>query len=191
MSLMKKLAPIIIAALVLLSACGKEASHGQSLPQEETPNLTVEFAADTQAESESSSPVEEILPEPEFSDTGADDAFAEYMASVERQAEQTEAALQEATTQMEMSSHAAALYTLWDDALNYLWAELKPLLPEDEFSKILDEQLVWITNKEAAIAEAGKQFEGGSAYSMAVSIQGAQITKERVYELYELLKQAQ
>ena len=188
---MKKLVPILIAALVLLSACGKEVSHEQPLPQEESPNLTVEFVADTQAESESSSPVEDILPEQEFPDTSADNALAEYMSSVERQAEQTEAALQEAMTQMEMSSHAAALYTLWDDALNYLWAELKSLLPEDEFSTLLDEQLVWITNKEAAVAEAGKEFEGGSAYSMAVSIQGAQITKERVYELYELLKQAQ
>ncbi len=188
---MKKLVPILIAIMLLLSACGKEAPAVQPLPARETPDLAAEVITDTQTESGGTPTEENALPEQSgLSSAGPDEKPDEYMASLESRAEQIGTALNEAMTQMEMTSTAAELYTLWDDALNYLWAELKALMPEDEFSKLLDEQLVWIAEKEEALAETGRQFEGGTAYSMAISIQGAQITQERVYELYELLKQA-
>ena len=38
--------------------------------------------------------------------------------------------------------------------------------------------------------EAGKEFEGGSIYPLIINEEGARLTEERVYELYELLKNA-
>ena len=87
-----------------------------------------------------------------------------------------------------MNLKSQELYELWDGALNYLWGELKDSLPEEDFSKLLDEQRIWIVEKEKSVEEAGKEVEGGSIYSMVVNMEAAKITEERVYELYELLK---
>ena len=86
-----------------------------------------------------------------------------------------------------MNVKAQELYELWDDALNDIWGKLKQSLPEDEFSKLLDEQRKWITDKEKSMEEAGKEYEGGSIYALVVNMEAAKITEARVYELYKLL----
>ena len=45
----------------------------------------------------------------------------------------------------------------------------------------------WIKDKETDADEAGKEFEGGSMQLMAYSLKAMEITRERVYELMELL----
>ncbi|MBD9077500.1 MAG: DUF1311 domain-containing protein [Clostridium sp.] len=42
-------------------------------------------------------------------------------------------------------------------------------------------------DKETDADEAGKEFEGGSMQPMAYSLKAMEITRERVYELMELL----
>ena len=91
-------------------------------------------------------------------------------------------------TQADMNIKSMELYNTWDAALNTLWSELKKQLPEDEFAKLLEEQRNWIAEKEAAVIEAGAEVEGGSVYSLVVNMKAAEITEERVYELYDLLK---
>jgi len=115
----------------------------------------------------------------------------EYMSSLEEKALIIEDFLEhDAVTQTDMNMKSQELYELWDDALNYIWDELKHSLPEEEFAKLLDEQLTWIAEKELAQKEAGKDFEGGSIYPLIVNSEAARITEERVYELYALLKEA-
>ena len=80
------------------------------------------------------------------------------------------------------------LYDLWDEALNYVWKELKVKLNSDEFSKLQNEQRKWISDKENKVKEAGKEYEGGSMYALAVNSEGAKLTEERVKELYKKLK---
>ena len=111
------------------------------------------------------------------------------MAFVEEQSDSIKNYLEnEAFTQDDMNVKSKELYDVWDEALNYLWGELKNYLPEEEFAELKDEQRTWITEKESAVEEAGKEFEGGSMYALAVNSEAAAITEERVYELYELLK---
>ena len=50
------------------------------------------------------------------------------------------------------------------------------------------EQLDWIAMKEASMKEAGAEVEGGSMYGMVVNQRGAELTKERVYELMEIVE---
>lgn len=69
-----------------------------------------------------------------------------------------------------------------------IWLPLKNVLPEKEFEELRDEQRTWIAQKEEAVETAGKEFEGGSLYTMVVNTEAATITEKRVYELYELLK---
>ena len=111
------------------------------------------------------------------------------MASVEEQSDAIKYSLEnDVLNQSELNMKSQELYELWDGALNYLWGELKNQLPEDQFAELLKEQLTWIDQKEQAVTEAGKEVEGGSLYPLVVNSTAAEITEERVYELYELLK---
>ena len=91
-------------------------------------------------------------------------------------------------TQMELNEKASELCVLWDTLLNDLWAEIKESLSEGEFQILLEQQRAWIAEKENAVEEAGKEFEGGSLQRMVMDFKTAELTEERVYELYELLE---
>lgn len=119
-----------------------------------------------------------------------DDSREDYLAAIEEQSNQIKERLQQDTLkQSEMNQLVQQLYELWDGALNDLWGKLRENLPEEEFDKLLDEQLQWIEDKESAIQEAGKDYEGGSLYPLITISEAADITQARVYELYELWKQ--
>ena len=126
---------------------------------------------------------------PPSTDSTAIHDLDNYMASIKEQSDAIRNFLEsDIVTQIEMNEKSLELYELWDEALNYLWDKLKISLPEDEFANLLDEQLVWITEKENASKEAGKEFEGESIYPLVVNSTAAALTEERVYELYEILK---
>ena len=113
--------------------------------------------------------------------------LAIYLASIEKLSNDIKTYLEhEATTQSDMNETAKALYDLWDEALNYLWGELESSLSEDDFAKLLDEQLAWIADKEQAVNDAGKEYEGGSIYPLIIHSEAAKITEQRVYQLYAL-----
>lgn len=120
-------------------------------------------------------------------ESGAD--LESYMTSIEEQSDSIKYSLEnDPLTQTEMNEKSQELYELWDDALNYLWGELKNVLSEEDFEELRDVQRTWITEKEETVENAGKEFEGGSLYPTVVNTEAAKITEERVYELYELLK---
>lgn len=125
-----------------------------------------------------------------FSSYDVNEELNKYMTFIKEQSDMIRDQLEhDAWTQTDMNMKSKELYELWDDALNYLWGEVKRNITEEEFEKLLDEQRSWIQEKEKAIEEAGKEFEGGSIYPLVVNEEAAKITEERVYELYEILKQ--
>lgn len=112
-----------------------------------------------------------------------------YISSVEDASNEIKAYLEhDAMTQTDMNMKSKELYDVWDDALNYLWSELKAVLPKEQFEQLQNEQITWITEKETAMKEAGELYEGGSMYALIINSEGATIMEERVYELYTLLK---
>jgi len=114
----------------------------------------------------------------------------DYMTSVKESSDAIKKSLEnDALTQTDMNIKSQELYEIWDEVLNYLWGELKNSLPDEEFVKLQDKQRIWIAEKEKEVEEAGKEFEGGSIYPLVVNREAARITEERVYELYELLKE--
>lgn len=109
-----------------------------------------------------------------------------YIASVIEQSNAINTAFeQEELTQTEMNLKSMELSELWDNALNYIIDELKNRLTEDEFANLQNEQLAWTAEKDKAVEEAGKEFEGGSFHSFVVNSEAARITEERVLELYD------
>lgn len=125
-----------------------------------------------------------------FSSYDTSGRIEDMIAATEEWALTIRASLEHDTlTQADMNVKAMELYETWDAALNTLWSELKERLSEDEFNVLLEEQRVWIADKEAAVKEAGKKVEGGSLYALVVNMKAAEITEARVYELYEMLKE--
>lgn len=113
----------------------------------------------------------------------------DYMTSVKKESDRIKVSLEnDELTQAEMNIKSKELYELWDGALNDMWSELKHSLSQEDFSKMQDEQSTWIAEKEKSVEEVGKEYEGGSIYSLIVNMEAAKITEERVYELYERLK---
>lgn len=124
-----------------------------------------------------------------FSSYDMVESFRDTLASVEASAAELESSLaHDALTQTELNDKTDQLYQLWDSALNQLWSVLKQTLDEKEMEQLLTEQREWIAEKEAAAAEAGAEYEGGSMQPMAVNLKAAELTRDRVYELLELLE---
>ena len=80
------------------------------------------------------------------------------------------------------------MYRLWDGLLNDVWQTLTQLLSPEEMEALTQEELEWIAWKEQQIAEAGAEYGGGSLQIMAQSQRGAEVTRDRVYELMECLE---
>lgn len=117
------------------------------------------------------------------------EAIDEYLANVKAQSDAINTSFEnDPLTQTELNMKAEELSELWDGAMNYLLDELKNRMSEDEYSKLQNDQLTWIAERDTAIAEAGAGFEGGSLYPFIVGTESASLTEERVSELYEMLK---
>lgn len=169
MIMKKKVVMLTVAVAILVVGCGSKdvnESHGTQIIENSN------MIKDTENE-----PHTEV------------DKLDDYMTTIKEQSDAIKSFLEnDAQTQMEMNSKSQELYELWDNALNYLLDELESSLSEEEFSKLLNEQSIWIAEKEKSVEEAGKEVEGGSIYPLVVNMENAEITEERAYELYELFK---
>ncbi len=118
-------------------------------------------------------------------------SLSAYMTAVTEQADAITASLeQDLLTQTDMNIKAQELSALWDRALYDLWTEVQRVTPKGELDRLNAEQTAWMTEKETAVHEAGKEFEGGSLYPLIVSSEAARLTRARAEALYELLKAA-
>lgn len=90
-------------------------------------------------------------------------------------------------TQADMNELAGQQYTLWDNLLNELWAELTHTLPENQMQQLLQEERAWIRWKEHSVALAANYYDGGSLSILAANSRAAKLTQNRVYELAGIL----
>lgn len=111
----------------------------------------------------------------------------EKIQEAETKAAELEQKLQDAQNQADLNTISGEMYTVWDDALNAVWAILKENLDEESMKALTEEERDWISEKEAEVKEAGAEVEGGSMYAMIVNQRAAKLTRERVYELAEYL----
>ena len=175
----KNIVMLLLTIVVCVTGCaGKEEEKVQVSVVTEKENAAEEYTEQETGNAEQN--------ETSSYDKGKVD---DYMASVEEQSDSIKNFLEyEAMTQLDMNEKSQELYETWDGALNYLWGELKTILPDTEFENLLEEQRAWISEKEAAVEEAGKEVEGGSMYALVVNSRAAELTEARVYELYEMFQ---
>ena len=125
-----------------------------------------------------------------FSSYNLVDSLKEFMLSTEERAASLEESIEnDPLTQTDYNEKLAELYELWDVALNRVWDTLKQTLDEEEMNALIVKEREWIGLKEQAVNEAGAEYEGGTMQSMVMNLKAAEMTKERVYELLELLKE--
>lgn len=118
-----------------------------------------------------------------------EETLDEELLAIEAEAEVLQNKLHRASgTQEELNETAADLYRLWDDKLNAVWSNLKAALDEEQMNQLVEEELAWISYKESEMEAAGASFEEGSIREMVRYTRGAELTRERTYELVELLK---
>ncbi len=112
----------------------------------------------------------------------------EQITLTEEQAAILEASIQnDPLSQSELTEKTKEIYDLWDSALNEIWSVLKDTLDKEAMAALTVEEREWIARKEQAVADAGAEFAGGSMQPMIMNDKAAQMTKDRVYELLELL----
>lgn len=117
------------------------------------------------------------------------EAIDEELSKLENKALEMEELLESGRlAQQEMNHLSYELYKLWDEELNNLWGRLKSKLDEDKMEQLTKEERQWIKKKEQAVKEAGKEAEGGSLQPLLENTEAAQLTRERVYELANILK---
>ena len=113
----------------------------------------------------------------------------EYLATVKEQADAINTSLEtEELTQDQMNEKSAELKKLWNDAMEYVLEAAKSSMAEKDYKDLMAKQDAWAAEKEAAVAEAGKEVEGGSMYALTVNSEGAKLTEARVRELYKKIK---
>lgn len=85
--------------------------------------------------------------------------------------------------QLTLNQLAYEEFDNWDSLLNKIWAYLKETLSEEDMTALTEAQQKWIKEKEAAVKEAGSDFEGGSMQPMIENSKAAELTKAKVEEL--------
>ena len=183
---MKKLVLVMVMAMALVTVgCDDKERIEHVLPSTKKTETYRQTEAETEPETAQTSEKEtESKPTNQISK----EALSSYIRSIEEKSDAIKDYLEnEAMSQNDLNVKAQELYELWDDALNYLWGEIRNVLTEAEFENLLDQQLTWIADKEKAVEEAGKEVEGGSMYPLVVNGEAAAITEERVYDFVELL----
>ena len=114
-----------------------------------------------------------------------------YLANVQEQSAALKASLEkDSLTQTELNQKSGELADLWDGALAYLLEEAEKALSEAERAQLAADQKAWMESKQQAMDAAGKEFEGGSMYTLTVNLEAAALTEARVTELAEQLKTA-
>lgn len=86
---------------------------------------------------------------------------------------------------IEMKSAASQEYERWDKALNEIYGVLKQQLPANDMSKLKEEQIKWISDRDAKAKEESLEYQGGTAEQLIYTSSLAKTTKERCYELVE------
>lgn len=93
-----------------------------------------------------------------------------------------------AASQADLNHESGIVFQKWDELLNDVYQYLKTTLSPDEFSKLQQEEIAWVKEKEAAMESTGALWEGGSGQVMAENSVGIEYTSKRCYYLITLIQ---
>ena len=112
----------------------------------------------------------------------------EFLAKAAEIEEYSENVYETAMSQTEINIETGNILTKWDELLNEIYTYLSDNMETDDFAKLEKDELSWIAEKEAAIEEAAKDWEGGSGEAMVRNGTASSYTKERCYYLISIVQ---
>lgn len=80
---------------------------------------------------------------------------------------------------VEQKYATAEEYSRWDNLINEIYGVLREEMPTNDFEKLENEQINWISEKDPKAREASKKYEGGTQYEVEYAATLGQLTKER------------
>ena len=91
--------------------------------------------------------------------------------------------MRNAGPQSELNESSYKVYQMWDDLLNEIYGYLKNTMDKSEFEKLGRDELDWINEKEAAVAETASRWSGGSGGAYAQNSVAIEYTRDRCFVL--------
>ena len=168
----------------------KELSEGGYIVYEYI--LKADVIAEAKEIEEKETPVYKPEDEPEDEPEDFDyDESANIQSEYYNKAEEIEIYAQNnldtAATQTDINLESMIVFEKWDVLLNEVYRHLKSVMPDSEFKQLEADEIKWIKEKEAAIANAVAPVKGGTAEPMARYGTGIEYTRDRCYYLISLI----
>lgn len=177
-------------AAFALCACGSAAPADEPAPAEQVETAVQDTAGTAEPDTAGAAQSEQTQAGAARAQESVSDVrrrAEQELTQVEAQSAQLETLFDNARDQSELNRYSGALFTLWDDEINALWAHLKDSMDASSFDSLTDEQIDWIVDKEAAIDQAGSEVSGGTMEPMVRNLTGYEWTRDRVYYLMDYL----
>lgn len=93
--------------------------------------------------------------------------------------------IKDSGTTADMRSAANERYKKWDAALNEIYGVLKGDLSSSDMKKLQNEEIQWISDRDAKAKKTSSEMKGGTMESVIYVNSLADTTKQRCYELVE------
>ncbi len=104
-------------------------------------------------------------------------AFIARIQEVQKQGEETW------SSQGEINQGIGTLCYYWDALYQMVNTHLETVLSAEQYQDLMEENKAFITNRDIAMQEAGKEFEGGSSYQMITGSVYCTQTQNRIESL--------
>ena len=183
---MKKRMGIIILSVLLvlgLVGCGNSVAKDEIKQEKEALNDKEEEKISNINEN-TDSEIKEIEGKKKAEKENNKQFYIKKLDNIERGIEKDLSELYGGTT-FEMKEASSKEYKRWDDALNEIYGVLKTQLSSRDMSKLKEEEIKWISDKEKKAEDAAGEYPGGTMAPLAHIYSLAQTTKDRCYELVE------
>ncbi|WP_411681096.1 lysozyme inhibitor LprI family protein [Clostridium thailandense] len=93
--------------------------------------------------------------------------------------------IKDSGTTADMREAANERYKKWDSALNEIYGVLRGELSSSDMKKLQNEEIQWISDRDAKAKKASSEMKGGTMESVIYVNSLADTTKQRCYELVE------
>lgn len=168
---------------------GQEVTASPEVTPENTPEPASEATAEPEAEASAEAPAQTTAPEATPKASAAADSqrqtYLDKLDQIEMGLSDLEA-MSASGVMTDMKEAASKEHERWDKALNEIYQELQKQLPEADMTKLKEEQLSWIKERDKAAEDAAAKYKGGTMEGLEYAATLASVTKERCYKLVEM-----
>ncbi|WP_223702141.1 lysozyme inhibitor LprI family protein [Sutcliffiella deserti] len=194
---------MLIAALVIMAACGNSSdesganmdnqtqnnSSTQSANEESAKEDAAETASNTEstdAETEANEKEDTSAKEEDSATNNTEDSLKEeYLEKLNDAKKETEELEATDTSTYALKKVENDRWEIWDRLLNEIYGVLQEQLSPEEMEQLREEQREWLQYRDDTALEASLEYKGGTQEHLEYVAVLANLTEERCYELVD------